>query len=81
MGIAIDANADDWPDVLVATSDRDALVGLTRTSDLDADLQGWNIIGERELQNALTSNIAAQEPTPGSASIAIADGDILRIWS
>ena len=80
MGIAIDADRDDFPDVVVATADRGAIVAMTRTSDLDAELQGWDIIGERSLQSALTSNIATQEQSPGRALIAVSDGNMLRIW-
>ena len=80
MGIAIDADLNDFPDVLVATANRDAIVAMTRTSDLDAELQGWNILGERPLENVLTSNIATQEQSPGRALVAVSDGATLRIW-
>ena len=80
MGIAVDADLNDFPDVLVATANRDAIVAMTRTSDLNAELQGWNIIGERPLDNGLTSNIATQEQSPGRALVAVSDGDTLRIW-
>lgn len=81
MGIALDLDTDSFPDVLVARSDRGALVAMTRTADPAAALQGWNIIGERELTFGLTSNIASQEPTPGRAAVALADGSTLRIWN
>ena len=80
MGIGVDANNDGFPDVLVATANRDAIVALTRTDGLDSELQGWDIIGEQPLDTALTSNIASQEESAGRATIAVADGDILRIW-
>lgn len=80
MGIGVDANDDSFPDVLVATANRNAIVALTRTDELDSELQGWEIIGERALDNALTSNIASQEETAGRATIAVVDGNLLRIW-
>ncbi len=81
MGIAVDADGDQFPDILVATADRQRIVALTRTSDLDAELQGWEILSERELDRDLTSNIATQEMTPGRASVALADRTTLRIYS
>ena len=81
MGIALDLDADTFPDVLVATANRGAIVAMTRTDDLDAALQGWSIIGERELTFGLTSNIATQEPSSGRAAVAVADGTTLRIWN
>ncbi len=81
MGIALDLDTDTFPDVLVATANRGAIVAMTRTDDLDAALQGWSIIGERELTFGLTSNIATQEPSSGRAAVAVADGTTLRIWN
>ena len=81
MGVAVDLDADNFPDVLVATADLRTISALTRTSDVDAVLPGWNIIGERELTNGLTSNIATQEPSAGRSAVAIGDGNILRIWN
>lgn len=80
MGIGVDANDDSFPDVLVATANRNAIVAMTRTDELDSELQGWEIIGEQPLDNVLTSNIASQEEAAGRATIAVADGNILRIW-
>ena len=81
MGIALNVDSDSFPDVVVATADRSAIVAMTRTDDLDAALQGWNIVGERALTAALTSNIATQQTSTGRSAIAIADGATLRIWN
>ena len=81
MGIALNVDADSFPDVVVATADRSAIVAMTRTDDLDAALQGWNIVGERQLTNSLTSNIATQPISTGRSAIAVADGAMLRIWN
>ncbi len=80
LAIAVDANGDSIPDIITPTADRQRVVALTRTDELDGALQGWNIVGERPLNNELTGNIATQQVSPGTASLAIADGNILRIW-
>lgn len=80
LGIATDVNGDGIPDVLVPSADRQSVAALTRTSELDGIQQGWNVVGQRELQNTLTGNIAAQEATPGTTTLAVPDGDILRLW-
>ena len=80
LAIGLDADNDGIPDVIVPSEDRQQIVALTRTADLGAVSQGWNVISERPLENGLTGNIATQTLAPGVASVAIPDGDILRIW-
>lgn len=80
LAIGLDANDDAIPDVITPSQDRQSIIALSRTADLGAVSQGWNIISERPLDNGLTGNIATQELSPGMASVAIPDGDILRIW-
>ena len=80
LAIAIDATGDSIPDVVVPSANRETVFALTRTDVLDGDRQGWNVVGERALDNELTGNIATQELSPGAAALAIPDGDLLRIW-
>jgi hypothetical protein len=75
MGLALDANADGRLDVVVATSDRRALVALTRTNES----QGWTSVAALELPALLTSNLATQTTDDGTA-LAAAAGTTLRVW-
>jgi len=75
MGIAVDADVDGRPDVVVATADRGSLAALTRTTESP----GWTTITTLELPGRLTSNIAVAE-TDGVASLAAAAGTTVRIW-
>lgn len=76
MGVAVDADDDGRPDVLVASSDRTRIVALSRVETGD----GWEVASTRELPAPLTSNIAVSTAATGTVVVAGHPGG-LRIWT
>ena len=74
MALAIDTNLDSRLDVLLPTSDRGALVALTRTNESD----GWMPVAEVALDGVLTSNLATQT-VDGRTTVAAATSDVLVV--
>ncbi len=74
MALAVDANADGRLDVVVPTSDRTALVALTRTTAS----QGWTTIADLSLSNPLSTNLASQT-SEGRTTLALGAGDAVLI--
>ncbi len=74
MALAIDANLDGRLDALVPTSDRGALVALTRTTEAD----GWAAVAEVALDSVLTSNLATQT-VDGRTTVAAASSNVLLV--
>jgi hypothetical protein len=74
MGVAVDANGDGRPDVVVPSSDRRLLVALTRTSER----QGWARIADLSLSNPLTTNLAVQT-IEGRTTLAAGVGDAVLV--
>ena len=74
MGVAVDANGDGRPDVVVPTSDRRSLVALTRTSGS----QGWERVTDLSLSNPLTTNLAVQT-IEGRTTLAAGVGDAVLV--